>query len=144
MAAWADSYRKTDEGAYTYGWHFVDPADEPPSFCNVHFNRDCTKGGCIISALANQTQIAKACIRDAKVGKIRNGSNVTCANAVKFISHFTSDIAQPLHVSGIAAGGNGFPVTFGGVETNLHAVCTIIPCSSNDPVILLWRRKDTD
>ncbi|RYP04465.1 hypothetical protein DL764_004435 [Monosporascus ibericus] len=122
VAAWADSYRRTDEGESTNTWHYIDPADDPPSFCNVHYYRDCTKVGCIISAMTNQTQILKACIKDAKLGKIRHGENATCANAAKFIAHFTSDIAQPLHVSGIAAGGNGFPVTFGGVETNLHAV----------------------
>ncbi|KAH9907572.1 nuclease P1 [Xylariomycetidae sp. FL2044] len=122
VGAWADDYRKTDEGAYTTQWHWIDPADQPPSFCNVHYNRDCTSGGCIISALANQTQILKGCIKDAKLGKLRNGENPDCANAVKFIAHFTSDIAQPLHVSGIAAGGNGFTVTFAGEETNLHSV----------------------
>lgn len=122
IGAWADSYRYTPEGAYTMGWHWIDPADEPPSFCNVHYNRDCSKGGCIVSALANQTQILKGCIKDAKIGKLKGGQNATCANAVKFIAHFTSDIAQPLHVSGIAAGGNGFPVLFNGVQTNLHSV----------------------
>ncbi|KAH7028010.1 nuclease PA3 [Microdochium trichocladiopsis] len=122
VGAWADGYRKTPEGAYTNTWHYIDPADEPPSFCNVHFNRDCTKGGCIVSALTNQTEIVKGCISRAKLGKIRNGEDYTCANAVKFLAHFTADIAQPLHVSGIAAGGNGFPVTFNGTATNLHSV----------------------
>ncbi|RYO76818.1 hypothetical protein DL766_009815 [Monosporascus sp. MC13-8B] len=57
--------------------------------------------------MTNQTQILKGCVGDAKLGKIRHVENTTCANAAKFIAHFTSDIAQPLHVSGIAAGGNG-------------------------------------
>jgi hypothetical protein len=122
IGAWADSYRRTDEGAYTTTWHWIDPADQPPLFCNVHLNRDCTKDGCIVSALANQTQIAKQCIRDLKSGALSGGTNVTCANAVKFIAHFISDIAQPLHVSGIEAGGNGFDVVFDGQETNLHSV----------------------
>lgn len=122
MGAWADAYRYTPEGKYTSTWHYMDPADQPPSFCNVHYNRDCTKTGCIVSALTNQTEIAKDCIARAKAGKIRNGEDVTCANAVKFIAHFTGDVAQPLHVSGIAAGGNGFNVTFNGTKTNLHSV----------------------
>ena len=33
-----------------------------------------------------------------------------------------SDITQPLHNSGIAAGGNGFNVTFGNRTTNLHSI----------------------
>ncbi|KAJ3580002.1 hypothetical protein NPX13_g569 [Xylaria arbuscula] len=122
IGAWADSYRKTTEGAYTETWHYIDPADDPPAYCNVYPNRDNTLKGSIVSAYTNQTQILKDCIRQAKAGKIRHGENQTCANAVKFIAHFTGDIAQPLHVSGIAAGGNFFPVTFNGATTNLHAV----------------------
>ncbi|KAI1338924.1 nuclease P1 [Xylariaceae sp. FL0016] len=122
VGAWADSYRKTPEGAFSEQWHWIDPADDPPNYCNVHYNRDCTSGGCILSALANQTQILKGCIKRAKTGKLTDGSDPNCANAVKFIAHFTSDVAQPLHVSGVAAGGNGFPVTFAGQETNLHSV----------------------
>ncbi|KAJ1328085.1 nuclease S1 [Microdochium nivale] len=122
VGAWADAYRRTPEGAYTNTWHYIDPADTPPAVCNVHFNRDCTKAGCIVSALTNQTEIAKGCIARAKLGKIRAGEDPTCANAVKFLAHFTSDVTQPLHVSGIAAGGNGFNVTFAGNKTNLHSV----------------------
>jgi hypothetical protein len=122
VGAWADSYRKTPEGAYTETWHYIDPADNPPAYCNVYPNRDNTLKGSIVSALTNQTQILKSCIRQAKTGKIRNGENATCANAVKFVTHFTMDVTQPLHVSGIAAGGNFFPVTFAGAKTNLHSV----------------------
>ncbi|KAI8631253.1 nuclease P1 [Xylariaceae sp. FL1651] len=122
VGAWADNYRHTAEGAYTETWHYIDPADNPPAYCNVYLNRDSTLAGSVISALNNQTQILKSCIRDAKIGRIRHGENQTCANAVKFVTHFTGDIAQPLHVSGIAAGGNFFPVTFGGVSTNLHSI----------------------
>jgi hypothetical protein len=121
IAAWPDSYRKTPEGAYTETWHYIDPADDPPAYCNVYPNRDNSRKGSIVSALTNQTQILKSCIRDAKLGKVRS-NNQTCANAVKFVTHFTGDIAQPLHVSGIAAGGNFFPVTFNGATSNLHSI----------------------
>ncbi|KAI1164402.1 nuclease P1 [Nemania serpens] len=122
IAAWADSYRKTPEGAYTETWHYIDSADNPPAYCNVYPNRDNTLKGSVVSALANQTQILKSCIRQAKAGKIRHGENATCANAVKFVTHFQGDMAQPMHVSGVAAGGNFFPVTFAGAKTNLHAI----------------------
>ncbi|KAI0201630.1 nuclease P1 [Astrocystis sublimbata] len=122
VGAWADNYRYTTEGAYTQTWHYIDPADNPPSFCNVYANRDNSLKGSIVSAITNQTQILKGCIREAKAGKIRHGENATCANAVKFVTHFHGDMTQPLHVSGFAAGGNGFPVTFAGATTNLHSI----------------------
>ncbi|KAI1268071.1 nuclease P1 [Xylariaceae sp. FL1019] len=122
VGAWADSYRKTDEGAYTSTWHYIDSSDDPPAYCNVYPNRDNTLDGSIVSAITNQTQILKDCIHQVKLGKIRNGENYQCANSVKFIAHFLSDIAQPLHTSGIAIGGNSFSVNFNGVATNLHAI----------------------
>ncbi|CRK16863.1 hypothetical protein BN1708_011855 [Verticillium longisporum] len=122
IGAWADAHRGTPEGRHTTTWHWINPADQPPSFCNVHYNRDCTSGGCIVSALANETQILKSCIRSVKDGKLVGGANATCANAAKFITHFIMDIAQPMHVTGIARGGNDIPVVFGGVTTNLHAI----------------------
>ncbi|EEY18127.1 nuclease PA3 [Verticillium alfalfae VaMs.102] len=66
IGAWADAHRGTPEGRHTTTWHWINPADQPPSFCNVHYNRDCTSGGCIVSALANETQILKSCIRSVK------------------------------------------------------------------------------
>ncbi|KAM0335821.1 hypothetical protein ACHAQA_000871 [Verticillium albo-atrum] len=122
IGAWADAHRGTPEGRHTTTWHWINPADQPPSFCNVHYNRDCTAGGCIVSALANETQILKSCIRSVKTGQLEGGTNTTCANAAKFITHFIMDIAQPMHVTGIARGGNDIPVRFDGVTTNLHSI----------------------
>lgn len=34
IGAWADGYRKTPEGAYTDTWHYIDPSDNPPAYCN--------------------------------------------------------------------------------------------------------------
>lgn len=45
-----------------------------------------------------------------------------CEKALKWILHFVGDVHQPLHASGKAQGGNGVNVTFGGRETELHAV----------------------
>jgi hypothetical protein len=121
IAAWADQHRGEPEGRHTTTWHWINGADDPPKFCNLYLNRDCTADGCIVSALANETQTLKGCIKDAKFGR-RNTTDTKCANAVKFITHFTQDIAQPMHVTGQARGGNDHPVVFGGVETNLHAI----------------------
>ncbi|KAH6689442.1 nuclease P1 [Plectosphaerella plurivora] len=122
VAAWADEHRRTDAGSHSTPWHWINSADDAPQLCNTYFNRDCTEGGCVVSALANETQILKGCVRDAKMGKLNNGTDANCAQAVKYITHFTQDIAQPMHVTGIARGGNGVPVVFGGVDTNLHAI----------------------
>ncbi|ORY16643.1 nuclease PA3 [Clohesyomyces aquaticus] len=121
-AAWADAYAHTDEGAFSYQWHWIDSSDNPPAVCNLHYNRDCTEGGCVVSAIANQTQILKECIDDVKSGSLTGGTNLTCSYALKWASHFLGDIQQPLHASGIAAGGNFFNVTFGNKSTELHAV----------------------
>lgn len=53
VAAWADSWKKTDEGAFSYTYHFIDALDEPPKSCNVDLERDCGPTGCVVSALAN-------------------------------------------------------------------------------------------
>lgn len=95
---------------------------QPPAYCNVYYNRDCTAGGCVVSAIANQTSILRGCIARAKAGELTNGTDTTCSNALKWIAHFLGDITQPLHASGAAEGGNSYNVTFGGVETELHAV----------------------
>ncbi|KAH8597384.1 nuclease PA3 [Bisporella sp. PMI_857] len=123
-AAWADSYRKVPEGAYTYQWHWIDSLDTPPAVCNTYYNRDCTKGGCIVSAIANQTVILRDCIKAAKAGKLTGGTNLTCSYALKWIVHFTSDLAQPLHTSNLGEGGNAFSVSYGGKTNNsvLHSI----------------------
>lgn len=123
-AAWADAYAHTDEGAFSYQWHWIDSADDPPSFCNVYYHRDCTSGGCVVSAIANQTSILRTCVAAAKAGAFASaaGTNLTCSYALKWVAHFIGDIAQPLHASGVAAGGNLFPVTFANESTELHAV----------------------
>ena len=95
---------------------------QPPAYCNVYYNRDCTVGGCVVSAIANQTLILADC-----VARRAHGYNATCANALKWVAHYLGDIHQPLHASGVAAGGNFFPVTFAGRATNLHSVRPCLP-----------------
>lgn len=123
-AAWADGYRREPGGEYTYQWHWIDSQDTPPAVCNTYYNRDCTKGGCIVSAIANQSMILRDCIKLAKSNKIKDGQNLTCSYALKFVTHFVSDLAQPLHTSNLGAGGNAFNVSYGGKTNNsvLHSI----------------------
>ena len=121
-AAWADGYAHTPEGRFSYQWHWIDTHDHPPYRCALDYASDCAKRGCVVSAIANQTNILKHCIADVKSRSLANGANLTCSYALKWVSHFLGDIAQPLHTSGRAAGGNFFRVRIGNVSTGLHAV----------------------
>lgn len=60
----------------------------------------------------------------AKKNKISNGNDYHCANALKFVTHFVSDLAQPLHTSNLGAGGNEFKVSYNGQTNNsvLHSI----------------------
>ncbi|MCJ1310074.1 hypothetical protein MMC25_003735 [Agyrium rufum] len=119
-AAWADSYAHTKEGGFSYQWHWIDSSDSPPGLCNLYYNRDCTKGGCVVSAIANQTEILRGCIANAKSSNFT--TTLSCSYALKWITHFLGDVTQPLHASGVGEGGNAYDVTFGGKKTELHAV----------------------
>lgn len=124
-AAWADGYAHTAEGRFSYQWHWIDTHDFPPQHCSLNYTSDCAEGGCVVSAIANQTRILKGCIDDVRAGILSGGSNLTCSYALKWVSHFLGDIAQPLHASGRAAGGNFYRVKFANVSTELHAVSTM-------------------
>jgi len=138
-ADWADAYAHTTEGSFSYQWHWIDSADhvsgnmqlgrshhspvsQPPTSCSLCYDRDCSEGGCVVSAIANQTEILSGCIADVKHGLMRGGRNITCSYALKWVTHFLGDVSQPLHASGTAAGGNLFNVTFDNISTELHAV----------------------
>lgn len=113
VATWADSYRYTDEGAFSAPYHFIDALDDPPKSCNVDYERDCTSGGCIVSALANYTQ---------RVQQQASLSATEVNHALRWIIHFTGDITQPLHDESYELGGNDIDVTFDGTSTNLHHI----------------------
>lgn len=54
IATWADSYRYLPEGAFSYGYHFIDSEDAPPpDSCKIEYPGDCPPEGCIVSAIAN-------------------------------------------------------------------------------------------
>ncbi|KAJ4366242.1 hypothetical protein N0V83_007878 [Neocucurbitaria cava] len=121
-AAWADAYAHTSEGRFSYQWHWIDTHDHAPEYCNLDYKNDCAKGGCVVSAIANQTGILRECIDRVKSSSWSGGTNLTCSYALKWVSHFLGDIHQPLHANARAIGGNTYRVTFGGASTQLHAV----------------------
>ncbi|EME81772.1 uncharacterized protein MYCFIDRAFT_154437 [Pseudocercospora fijiensis CIRAD86] len=111
IATWADSYRYTAEGEFSAAFHYIDANDDPPTSCNVDYERDCSDEGCVVSAIANYTQRVQGSDLDALQ---RN-------YALRWIVHFSGDISQPLHDEAYEIGGNGIDVTFEGEDTNLHA-----------------------
>lgn len=112
VATWADSYRYTDEGEFSAPFHYIDAEDDPPSSCNVDFDRDCGDEGCSVSAIANYTQrVQSTTLPDEEV-----------KDALQFLVHFLGDITQPLHDEALEIGGNDVNVTFDGEDTNLHHI----------------------
>lgn len=90
----------------------------------------------MVSAIANQTRILRDCIQKVKTGDLVGGEDLQCSYALKWVVHFLGDIAQPLHASGIAAGGNGIEVVFANQTTELHAVSFAILLSFFRPFCL--------
>ncbi|KAF9888813.1 hypothetical protein FE257_008182 [Aspergillus nanangensis] len=111
IASWADSYRATSAGKWSSSFHFIDAEDNPPSSCNVDYDRDCGSSGCSISAIANYTQRAG----DGRL------SSANVAEALKFLVHLLGDVTQPLHDEAYKVGGNEINVTFNGYSDNLHS-----------------------
>ena len=111
VASWADQYRATKAGKWSAPFHFIDAEDNPPTSCNVDYERDCGHLGCSVSAVANYTQR----VADRRLSKIQ------VAQALKFLVHFLGDLTQPLHDEAYAVGGNKITVTFDGYSDNLHA-----------------------
>jgi hypothetical protein len=57
VATWADTYRYTSGGGWSAPFHFMDAEDNPPSSCNVNYNRDCGSSGCVVSAINNYVRL---------------------------------------------------------------------------------------
>jgi len=93
----------------------------PPNSWSVEFTNDRpSDGGCVVSALMNQTSIFRKCLED-------NDTSIDCSDALEFLVHFIRDITQPLHCSGMSGGGNDIMVKFGNRRRNLHAISPSIP-----------------
>lgn len=113
VATWADSYRYTSEGEFSQPFHYIDAEDNPPTTCNVDYDRDCGSEGCSVSAIANYTQ---------RVQEPDSLSAEQVNYALRFLVHFVGDITQPLHDEAYEVGGNDVDVTFDGESTNLHHI----------------------
>ncbi|KAF3006285.1 hypothetical protein E8E14_008290 [Neopestalotiopsis sp. 37M] len=129
-AGWADTVRKGPH-AYSYTWHFISARDNPPDDCGLYYHRDCQKGGCVVQQISNQTQILEQCLRAQQRGEVigekgdynsRSPGKIVCSEALKWITHFIGDVAQPLHTSNRSIGGNSVKVKFNGSDSNLHQV----------------------
>lgn len=119
-AAWADTVSRTTH-KYSYGWHWISAKDNPPENCGLYYHRDCQAGGCVVQQIHNQTQILEKCI--TKIKKDEYKADVDCQQALMWVIHFVTDVAEPMHTSERALGGNLFKVKFNGTDTNLHQVC---------------------
>ena len=113
VSTWADSFKYTSEGSFSSAFHYIDAEDDPPTSCNVDFDRDCGDEGCSVSAIANYTQ---------RVQSPGNLSSTEVDYALRFLVHLIGDITQPLHDEAFEIGGNDVNVTFDGEDTNLHSV----------------------
>ncbi|XP_006454549.1 hypothetical protein AGABI2DRAFT_214751 [Agaricus bisporus var. bisporus H97] len=111
-ATWADEVRPEPAYAWSANLHFVDALDNAPTSCSVSQSRDCPDNQCILGAIANYTTR----VADTHLSAVQR------QEALKFLDHFIGDIAQPLHVENIAAGGNGIDAKCNGSSTNLHSV----------------------
>ena len=121
-AAWADGVARGDHATapYSYTWHWISARDDPPNDCGLFYHRDCQAGGCVVQQIHNQTEILRPCVAALAAGDYK--PDVDCKNALKWIIHFIMDVAEPMHTSLRAFGGNGVSVIFNGTETNLHQV----------------------
>ncbi|EED19605.1 nuclease S1 precursor, putative [Talaromyces stipitatus ATCC 10500] len=112
VSTWADTYKHTSEGSFSRPFHYIDAHDDPPTTCNVDYNRDCGDSGCLVSAIENYTNILLE----------KDHSTPQAVDALKFIVHFLGDIHQPLHDESLDKGGNGINVTYKRAHTNLHHI----------------------
>ena len=124
VSTWADSYRYTASGSWSYDLHFIDANDSPPSSCSVNFDRDCGSTGCSVSAVVNYTNILVSSSSSSEDSESSSSSDNGGGDydAMKFLIHFIGDMHQPLHDEAIDVGGNTIKVTYDGEETNLHHI----------------------
>jgi nuclease S1 len=108
MASWADDTRRvrTETGP----WHYI---DIPITEKHLDMARDCPKGDCVITKIAD---FRKELADSATAADARR-------EALLFLVHFVGDMHQPLHCSdNHDKGGNDVHVIFFDRESNLHSV----------------------
>lgn len=108
ISAWADNV-KTNRRVVSK-WHYV----YIPRAVNYYDpQRDCPKGGCLISAIEHFQDV----LADRNAGPDKR------EEALKFLVHLVADLHQPLHCGFREdRGGKGVRVRFIGKKSNLHKV----------------------
>lgn len=105
---WPDSYRSTDEGAWTAPLHFI---NIPPGTAGYDKTRDCGDDLCVTEAISRFA---------LELGNLALPEQ-TRREAFGFVCHFVGDLSQPLHAGfEFDRGGNDFQIVFNGVQQNLH------------------------
>lgn len=128
VASWADHLRNADPDRFkaTTRWHYINARG---GGCGFDVARDCKDGGCVVTALEEQTKILADTTQPIAARR----------DALKFVVHFVGDVHQPMHAgSRTDSGGNRFQVSLrtdiepeayarrsyvnGIMGTNLHSV----------------------
>ena len=127
VANWADTL--TGEQTQTAPWHYVNIPHETPLYDR---ERDCPPQPGVKPGTRNDRW------RDCVVDRIayweeRLGNaeldRADRATALKFVVHFIGDLHQPLHASGVAAGGNNIKVRVFGQEDCSNDPAKPFPCN---------------
>jgi hypothetical protein len=108
ISSWADQTPpKTPANAL---WHYVDiPLHEP----HYQADRDCQRDACVVKKLGEYALLLADKSKDKQ----------SRLEALKWLTHFTGDIHQPLHAENNAdQGGNQVKLSYFGKHTNLHSI----------------------
>ncbi|KAI0740080.1 nuclease Le1 [Earliella scabrosa] len=118
-ATWADNVRYTSGYTWSAPFHYVDAEDSPlAGSCSVQETRDCGRGNCILTAIANYTtRVAQTSLSAAQ----RQEALMFLASCHLYDAQFLGDIGQPLHVEAYEVGGNDISARCSGSSTNLHS-----------------------
>eukprot|EP01117_Protostelium_nocturnum_P007898 TRINITY_DN281_c0_g1_i1.p1 TRINITY_DN281_c0_g1~~TRINITY_DN281_c0_g1_i1.p1 ORF type:complete len:298 (+),score=55.17 TRINITY_DN281_c0_g1_i1:76-894(+) len=115
IAPLADDYDHSPSGRWSSPCHYVNL----PKTAKHYSNQYCGQC-CVVGAIGNYTTRLQ---KESKSPiKCQFGTGVEPC-PLEFLTHYTGDVHQPLHVSYASdAGGNKVKVNFFGKETNLHSV----------------------
>jgi len=127
VANWADTL--TGEQVQTAPWHYVNIPHEAAAYDR---DRDCPRQPGVAAGARNDRW--RDCIVDRITYWEERLANATLdradrATALKFVVHFVGDLHQPLHASGVAAGGNTIKVRVFGQEDCSNDPARSFPCN---------------
>ena len=123
ISSWPDNYDHSTPGKWSSDLHYVDIGVSA-----VAFSYDDCKAptanppGCVVTAINNYTVILQ--------NNLKKNYNALCVNSstaepcpLSFLTHFTGDVHQPMHVAyGVDQGGNKFQATYEGSCTQMHSI----------------------